>query len=69
MPIETRETVAGPDGQKVGRGVRGLRAGDPYEENMAEVRQNLAESERILRESEKNKEAIDAWLNRRASDQ
>jgi hypothetical protein len=35
-----------------------------YEENMAAFRENMAEGERILKDSEKNVEAIDEWLNR-----
>jgi hypothetical protein len=35
-----------------------------YEESMAEFRKNMAEGERILKDSEKNVEAIDEWLNR-----
>jgi|tagenome__1003787_1003787.scaffolds.fasta_scaffold20666907_2 hypothetical protein len=40
-----------------------------YDESLVQIRENLAETERVLDESQKNKEAIDAWLNRRASDQ
>jgi hypothetical protein len=40
-----------------------------YDESLVQIRENLAETERVLDESQKNKEAIDAWLNRRASHQ
>jgi hypothetical protein len=40
-----------------------------FDENVAEINENLAETQRILKESEKNKEAIDAWLNRRLQHQ
>jgi hypothetical protein len=35
-----------------------------YEENMKAFRENMAEAEQLLKESEKNVEAIDEWLNR-----
>ena len=35
-----------------------------YEENMKAFRDNMAEAEQVLKESEKNVEAIDEWLNR-----
>jgi hypothetical protein len=35
-----------------------------YEENMKAFCDNMAEAEQVLKESEKNVEAIDEWLNR-----